>query len=48
MFYFFKKSGHLHSQEYLECKWMFNIGEILKNDIVMDVTTHTIKKGDKT
>ena len=41
------KGKQLHSQEYFEYNWIFNFGEILKTDIVMDFTTHTIKKGDE-
>ena len=41
------KSEQLHLQEPRECNWMFNIGEILKTDIVMTVTTNTNKKSDK-
>ena len=33
---------HLHSHESRDYNWMFNIGEILKIGIVMDVTTQTI------
>ena len=42
----FKTSGQLNLQESRECNWMSNIGDILKIDIVMTVTTHTIKKGN--
>ena len=43
-----KNSGQLHSQESREYNWMFNIGEILKIDMVLAVTTQTIKSDDKT
>ena len=42
------KVRQLHSQDSQECNWMHNLGEILKIDIVMAVTTHTIKKCDQT
>ena len=42
------KSGQLHSQESREWNWIFNIGEILKINIAMDVTTQTIKKAIQT
>ena len=38
------KSGQLHSQEPWKCNWMFNIGEILKIDIVMAITTESNKR----
>ena len=41
------KSRQLHSQEYLGCNWVFNIGEILKIETVMALTTQVIKKGDQ-
>ena len=30
-----------------ECNWMFNIGEILKVGIVMDLITQTINRGNR-
>ena len=42
------KIGHLYSQESQECNCMFDIGEMLKIDIVMAVTTQTVKKGIQT
>ena len=33
------KRVRLHSQDSLECKWKFNVGVMLKIDIVMAVTT---------
>ena len=37
------KSGNLHSQEYQECNWVIDIGEILLIYILTTVTTNTIK-----
>ena len=46
--YIIFKNGELHSREYQECNWMFNIFGLLKIDTVMDVTTQNIKEGDQT
>ena len=43
-----KKVRQLHSHDSQEFFWMHNIGEILKIDIVMAVTTQTTEKGDQT
>ena len=42
--YRIKKVRQLHSQDSQECNWMYNVGEILKIDIVMDVTTQTSER----
>ena len=46
--YYIHKTTQLNSKYSWECNCIFNIGEILKVDIVMAVTTHTIKNGDQT
>ena len=38
-----QKNVQLHSQESQECNWVFNIGVRLKIDMVMAITTQTIK-----
>ena len=41
------KNGYLHSQESQGCKWVINIGKILKNSIGVSITTQTIRMGDQ-
>ena len=48
MLEFSKINVHLVSQESVECNCIFSIGDIFKTEIVMDVTTRTIKNGDQT